>query len=211
MAKYTIETDGNTADDIGGYLGIRVEICNKRTWVKTDIELTPYTEPDLEQVRKEAYEKGFKNAVHNCPGGCLYVEQARKEAYAEGRKVGIKDGKCEAWEATRKISHMSMAERNEVFGNFKMVGVTDNFSASEVIEKIRQYEQEKEEIQVGDEVIAPMGVAIVTKITSDRFLFIHADGSYGFDYKKDAPRKTGRHFHEIAEVLQKMKEDNQDG
>ena len=83
------------------------------------------------------------------------------------------------------------------------------FTASEAVEKIKAYEQKKEEqIQVGDEVIAPMGVAVITEITDERFCFVHADGSLGFDYKRDAPRKTGRHFPEIAEVLKKMRENN---
>ena len=91
MAKYTIETDGNIADDISGYLGIRIEICNKRTWVKTDIELTPYTEPDLEQVRKEAYEKGWKEA-----------EDHYEKGYNDGYDAGLSD----AWEAARKVTQV---------------------------------------------------------------------------------------------------------
>ena len=85
-------------------------------------------------------------------------------------------------------------------------------TASEAIEKIRQYEQaqkEKEEqIQVGDEVNAPFGKAIVVNIDffAKKIWLVYADGHGGFEYFKDAPTKTGRHFPEIAEVFAKIKE-----
>jgi preprotein translocase subunit YajC len=84
--------------------------------------------------------------------------------------------------------------------------VVKNCSASECIEKIRQYEQEKEEqIQVGDEVIIRDKKAVVTEIT-DRFVRImYSDGS-GYALFSKNMTKTGRNFSEIAEVLRKMKE-----
>ena len=79
------------------------------------------------------------------------------------------------------------------------------FTASEAIEKIRQYEQEKEEIKVGDEVISPDGKGVVTEI-SDRIVRIMYSSGSGYIIKPEELTKTGRHFSEIAEVLQKMKE-----
>ena len=107
------------------------------TWLSPEVDLTPYTEPDLEQVRKEAYQQGY--------------EQGYKDGYNEPGK-----GK----------------------------------------------------IQVGDEVNAPFGKAIVVNIDSvaKKIWLVYADGHGGFEYFKDAPTKTGRHFPEIAEVLRKMKE-----
>ena len=66
----------------------------------------------------------------------------------------------------------------------------------------------KGKIQVGDEVNAPFGKAIVVNIDSvaEKIWLVYADGHGGFEYFKDAPTKTGRHFTEIAEVLAKMKE-----
>ena len=103
--------------------------------------LTPYTEPDIEQVRKEAYQQGY--------------EQGYKDGYNEPGK-----GK----------------------------------------------------IQVGDEVNAPFGKAIVVNVDSvaEKIWFLYADGHGGFDFFKNAPTKTGRHFPEIAAVLEKMRGE-QDG
>ena len=74
--------------------------------------------------------------------------------------------------------------------------------------KDRYNEPGKGKIQVGDEVNAPFGKAIVVNINSvaEKIWLVYADGHGGFEYFKDAPTKTGRHFPEIAEVFAKMKE-----
>jgi len=146
----------------------------------------PYAEPDLEQVRKEAYE--------------------------QGRKVGIKDGMCEAWETAKKVTYASK------YGGYgdcldKVFDRHDgdawdvfDYSPTEAIEKIRQYEKEREEqIQVGDEVISPNGKGVVTEIIDIYVRIMYAKGS-GQVVKPEDLTKTGRHFPEIVEVLQKMKE-----
>ena len=74
-------------------------------------DLTPYTEPDMEQVRKEAWEAARKIAVNADHGGL-------------------------SAEALREIFSVGTASIAYIF---------DNFSASEAIEKIRQYEQKQEE------------------------------------------------------------------
>ena len=78
-------------------------------------DLTPYTEPDMEQVRKEAYEQGLSDA----------------------------------WEAARKVTQVRKYGGygdclEEVFGRHRVSWDVFDYSASEAIEKIRQYEQEKE-------------------------------------------------------------------
>ena len=140
--------------------------------------IEPYTEPDLERVRKEAYQKGLSDA----------------------------------WEVARKVTQVRKYGGygdclGDVFGRTDTPWDVFDYSASEVIEKIRQYEQEKEEIQVGDEVISPNGKGVVTEITDIYVRIMYAKGS-GQVVKSEDLTKTGRHFPEIAEVLQKMKEAN---
>lgn len=167
-------------------------------------DLTPYAEPDMEQVKKEAYQCGYETAKHECEDCNANAVKIADDKAHEAYQKGLND----AWEAARKIKNMSCYSRNEIFGTEFSDRVFERNTPSEAIEKIRAYEQKQEGIKVGDEVIAPMGVAVITEITDERFSFVHADGSHGFDYKRDVPRKTGRHFPEIAEVLQKMKEKN---
>ena len=154
--------------------------------------LTLYTEPDLEQIRKEAYDEGYADAKG-------------------GYENGFENGMIVAWEAARKISMskidggLSWEAMNDIFGTAGSSKIYKKFTAPEAIEKIRQYEQEKEEIKVGDEVISPNGKGVVTEITDIYVRIMYAKGS-GQVVKSEDLTKTGRHFPEIAEVLQKMKE-----
>lgn len=175
--------------------------CSQMPWwsVSENIveNLTPYTEPDMEQNRKEAYAEGYKEGMQ------LSIDDAKlKEAY----KKGLSD----AWEAARKINCLPSSGGIEnyvlgkIFGHNSNPIIMEKFSASECIEKIRAYEQEKEEqIQVGDEVEDGVANIIVLEINEDGTV-------YGFDDEGSiihaTPRKkTGRHFSEIAEALQKMR------
>lgn len=152
-----------------------VNISGQLVAIQTIIPLDPYTEPDMEQVRKEAYERGLSDA----------------------------------WEAARKICTnwvLPDSVLSEIFGMDKTIDdIMKESTASEAIEKIRQYEQEKEEqIQVGDEVIIRNKTAVVTEITDRYVRIMYSDGGCYALFSKGIV-KTGRHFPEIAEVLQKMK------
>ena len=144
------------------------------------INAKPYAEPDLGALAKENFERGYR--------------QRKAEDEKEIQEV-YQRGLSDAWEAARKIQ--------DTGGNLNWW--IHNVSAPEAIEKIRQYEQEKEEqIQVGDEVEDGVANIIVLEINEDGTV-------YGFDDEGSiihaTPRKkTGRHFPEIAEVLAKMKE-----
>lgn len=164
----------------------------------------PYVKPDLEQVRKEAYEDGYKTAKVQCN---IQAEKDMRDVGERHYQRGLSD----AWEAARKIANMPYNEEEKAFGSGGWAFI-EKHTASEAIEKIRQYEQEKkekeEQIQVGDEVNAPFGKAIVVNVDSvaEKIWFLYADGHGGFDFFKNAPTKTGRHFPEIAEALRKMRE-----
>ena len=160
------------------------------TWLSPEVDLTPYTEPDMEQVRKEAYEEGLSDA----------------------------------WEAARKIylpedhGGLGYDMLMKIFNTDNKGWLFKNLSASEAIEKIRRYEQEeKEQIQVGDEVIRHYKNEFMEGDDAPSIFLSEEDGHFRClafngrsimiaEYPKNQYRKTGRHFHEIAAVLQKMKE-----
>ena len=189
--------------------------------------LRPYTEPDLEQVKSDAYNDGYKAGREaeevrqklRQPD----LEQVKCEAYEEGRnsllievqkagknKIKLEEdeyyqrGLSDAWEAARKVVALSTVDRRKVFGSEYMYSILEKHTASEAIEKLKAYEQE-EQIQIGDEVIAASGKAVVTAVGPVYFEFVYANGAIGSDKVKNV-KKTGRCFPEIAEVLQKMKE-----
>ena len=125
--KYIIELEEKPFHDDNGDFLYRVKGFNSLVFDMTGVgKLTPYTVPDLEQVRKEAYEKGFD------AGRMLNTGKYEK---------GVND----AWEAARKIWEYDMTILKEIFGEITRTDCYMRFTASEAIEKIRQYEQEKEE------------------------------------------------------------------
>lgn len=165
-------------------------------------DLTPYTEPDLEQVRKEAYEKGFD------AGRTLNTGKYEK---------GLND----AWEAARKIvlDVIPLDALVKMFGNdpYSLIGkIFEVYSASEVVTRIKAWEEEQKEqkeIKVGDEV-GYYGVAdehgnvcysgVVLEIRKDDYLVMEKSGKTYQLKKKLVMSKTGHHFPEIATVLKKM-------
>ena len=93
----------------------------------------PYTEPDLDAIRNEAYEKGAQDTKQH------WVDAPRTCAY----KLGYENGLNDAWEAARKVVALSTVDRRKVFGSEYMYSILEEHTASEAIEKIRAYEQEQ--------------------------------------------------------------------
>ena len=183
--KYIIDLNPDCVE--GEYLRIPARIAGEEQWLVTKAALTPYTEPDLEKVRKEAYDKGYDDATEEIGSD---EQTIADKAYQKGLS--------DAWEAARKIQ--------DTGGNLNWW--IHNTSAFEAIEKIRQYEREKEEIKVGDEVIATSGKAVIVSINDnkDRARYIYPDSTLGFDNICNLS-KTGRHFPEVSEVLEKIREE----
>ena len=178
--KYIIELENDQIID--GHIACPMQIGYRDRpsfIIDTGIDIKPYTAPDLERVRLEAEQLGM----------------------------------VRAWGAARKIIHMPEGDLLNIFTECYSAVCTAlqvilKYDAPEAIEKIRQYEQEKEQqIQVGDEVITASGKAVVLGVGPVHFEYVNADGSSGFDRVKSA-EKTGRHFPEIAAILQKMKEES---
>lgn len=172
----------------------------------TGLPIKPYTEPDLEQARKEAYDKGYHDG-HNvcCENAKDLMEEKKNEAYQHGL--------ADAWEAARKIACDEGIDMNTlctIFRRGSSVSIIRDYSASEAIAKIKEYEDGKQEIKVGDEVVGVFSDGSKTR----PFVFIRGSQEYYFGLYSDTGefcqggmnmRKTGRHFPEIAAVLQKMR------
>ena len=176
--KYIIDLNPDCVE--GEYLRIPARIAGEEQWLVTKAALTPYTEPDLEQVRKD-YD--------------AFYEQ----------------GLTDAWEAARKIIHMPEGDLLNIFTECYSAVCTAlqvllKYDAAEAIEKLKAYEQEQEEIQVGDEVVAASGKAVVLRVLDVNAYYVYKDATWGF-MRCDELVKTGRTFPEIATVLEKMREE----
>ena len=137
--KYIVELYDENVKSVGGYdwLQLLISVADKSVMVETAIQLLPYTGPDLEQVRKEAYDKGHDDATAEIG----FDEQAiADKAYQSGLS--------DAWEAARKIAHCFLwGKYQEETGRSSVCAqdVLEHYSAQEAIEEIRAYEQAQKE------------------------------------------------------------------
>lgn len=156
------------------------------------------------------------------------VEEIYKRGYAHGLKDASKDHESEksyeqglndAWECANKIMNMSCGELSEIFPDFKGFPF-EECSASEAIAKIKEYKESKK-LHVGDEIKFEFGgvglynaIGVIIRIDDDDYLHIlsgNNDPDYatiGINPHRDTVHveKTGRHFPQIEEVLNAMKE-----
>ena len=82
------------------------------------------------------------------------------------------------------------------------------YDASEAIAKIKAYDNvtHYDHIEVGDEVIAPRGKAVVTLIETDDLVhYLYSGGDYGC-IEPQKLKKTGKHY-DIQSILEAMRND----
>ena len=118
--------------------------------------VVPYVEPDLDAIRKEAHDKCMSEAEDLAYK--LYspkIDEAYKKGLSDGKSQDAKDfadmydsgyseGLKDAWGVARKIAVMPDGKLEAIFGTAYLTKIFTNYSASEAVEKIRAYEQEKE-------------------------------------------------------------------
>ena len=155
-----------------------------------------------EDVRTQidrAYQQGYADAKSEL--GQNAIDLAHEES-DRAYQQGLED----AWEAARKIilaEGLSLHELMQIFGTASSDKILMETTISEVIVKIKEYEQDT--IQIGDEVQSCDTRYIVVRIRDNgTFEAISACGTdEGLDLSKF--HKTGRHFPQIAEVLAEMR------
>ena len=126
--------------------------------------------------------------------------------FEEENKKTYEDGLNEAWELARNII-CKPDNRSKVFGIDVASAILKNYTILQAIAKVKEHE----EIKVGDEVehVDTHDRVIVTYVSKNtpHIDIMWKDGSVGIRAPKEKFKKTGRHFKEIEEVLEKMKED----
>ena len=217
-----------------------LKIKNGEKWPQCDfMAVTPYTEPDIDAIRNEAYEDGYKTAKVQCS---IQAEKDLREVGERHYQKGYQDatakissdeqaiaekayqsGLNDTWKAVRKIAlpvglgGIKASEVKKIFG-VDWQYVLMNCTPATAIEKILQYEQEKEQIHVGDVVRvknAPEVEIWVTYISDEdggllSGLALKTVGDncdigdtyanrniYNFE-------RTGKHF-DVSTVLEKMR------
>ena len=163
-----------------------------------EIAGAPYTESDIEQVRKEAYKEGYTHGAHDAK---KVFEDHANEAYQKGLN--------DAWETARKIvclisdGGFTQDVLDSIFGSQSYQSIMAKYSASDAIEKISKYKPVQ--TQIGDEVEGDFGIGMVTKPLEGGAYIMWKDGSFG-SHTANEFKLTGRNFPELVEILRKMKE-----
>ena len=158
----------------------------------------------IDQAYNRGYTAGYSKAENDYHAK---TEDDRQSSYELGLNI--------AWEAAKKIAGDCLSESKmtkELFNFNYAYPVFKNFPASEAIEKIREYEQkkqEKDEIKVGDEVIYhdEKGVVVLVANNEKAISVMSANGGWMIRTDREELVKTGRTFPQIAEVLKKMQGD----
>lgn len=97
--------------------------------IEIQTKMKTWTDAGIELAYNSGYEQGCKD---------------RDEIYTED-KEDYNRGLNEAWECARKINKMTMGECEKVFGECRYLAtILQNFTVSEAITKIKEYEQTKE-------------------------------------------------------------------
>ena len=174
-----------------------------------------------QELIEQAYNRGY-NAGYEEGKGQTWSEEVKKyEIEPDKKNEYIEQGRNEAWEAVKKLylpvdeGGLPYAEIKKIFGDLSWFQIITNFSASEVVEKLHAYEEQKkqkddEEIHIGDEVTFnhPGGTKFIVVSLSDSGKTFDALSAYGAEILLDKSLviKTGRTFPEVAEFMKKLKE-----
>lgn len=165
---------------------------------------------NVKESIRNAYDKGYKQGVKD---GNYDKEFYCNLNFEHGTNKGLDD----AWKLARKLRHPSYEdtysddEKRDIFGYVSSDSILTNLSASEAIKKVEEYEEKQkqadDEIKVGDEVVIDDSIGIVTRAFPGAIIcyVMRRDGSSGEEDRNDC-KKTGRHFSQIAEVLEQLKE-----
>lgn len=169
---------------------------------------------------RNAYDRGYKQGYKD---GEDIEQKNGAVTKAEVAKMEYERGLNDAWEAARRIVLPSDCYANGLYSHMKEIfglndylarGVFTDFSASEAIAKIKEYEEKQEEqakeeeFKVGDEVNTNTGRFIVLGIDAGGWYHLWCLNN-GLTYDMICSKnltKTGRSFPQLAELFKQMKE-----
>lgn len=170
--------------------------------------LTPYTEPNLERVKKEAYDKGYHD-------GYFVGDESWKDIVHEKEEEFYQKGLSDAWEAARKLWEIDISTLHKIFYKETRMDCYMYYTAAEAVAKIKEYEDKQKEIKVGNEVKAfekkPFIVTGFGYGDDEEDVYCHGfvtENGISISAKKNSCVRTGRHFPEIAAIFEKTRNES---
>ena len=151
----------------------------------------------IQRIIENVYNQGYEDGQKEKPQA---IYEMKVEEYNKGLN--------EAWEAVKKIALMDTETSENITGYFGLFRIMNNLTASEVITKIKEYEDKQKqdaEIKVGYEVynLDPENKRIVTAIDGNKVIQLCSNGKYTVD-NIDTLHWTGREDLRIKKVLEKI-------
>ena len=163
------------------------------TWLSPEVDLTPYTEPDLEQVKADAYNDGYKAGREAEKVRQPDLEQVRKEAYQNGYRRALADVREE--NVCQTCVYFDRDENEE-----PCVRCPRDF-----LDQYTPKQERDAEIKVGDEVVSEDDIKAVVIDMDNYLLHVLDENGVVQGWPIEDAAKTDRHFSEIAAVLEKMR------
>lgn len=163
------------------------------------------TKRQILECINNAYYKGYKNGLNDRSINEGTFAAIVKEAYGNGLN--------DTWECAKKIvtdTGLNHEELREIFGYTSMDTIFGNFSASEAIAKIKEYENRQkksdDEIHIGDEVYcldSKYKYVVLGFLNNDKIFVFSSKGLTGVFASKQV-HKTGRNYP-VKEILEGLK------
>ena len=155
------------------------------------------------------YGKGLQERWKEHKEDCDQCSKGYRQQIEDAYTKGLND----AWECARELVHSRAPEEWDIMCDLfsvergRQCDIIAKTTASEAIEKLREYEAKKDEIKVGDEVrLKDLGfIGVVTRLADleQAACIMFDDGSATWKSVNGA-KKTGRHFP-IEDILEQMR------
>lgn len=162
--------------------------------------------------------KGFNSLVFDS-AGIGKLEKLDDNFLDDLENTAYNRGLNDAWKAVKQVIDFSLYELSQRFGRAlngmfwsdELKYIFSNNTPIETLEKLRTYEAEKkaeEEIKVGDEVETDYtgNVIIAGKPKDGWYVTIAKNFARYSIHESHIIKKTGRHFPQVAELLDAMEE-----
>ena len=116
---------------------------------------------------------------------------------------------AEVWEFASMLMNMHPDVAEDIYWSMnggKGIGVAAEMTYQEAKSKYEAWKKHKDEIHVGDEVTLTNGrtTSVVIGFCYGSANLLYKNGDVG-QYPKDGCQKTGKHFDEVAELLEKLR------
>lgn len=157
---------------------------------------------------KLAYERGVKDGEeHREAKAIKNMAEYSQSRFQDGYERGLQ----ETWEAARRIENtpadggLTYEQTSEMFGKYlSACGIFNQFGVHEVLEKLKAWDERN--ITVGDEVEDGAGTkSVVIAVDGGRASLLSLDYKHVQLMLLDKLHKTGRHFGEVTDLLEKLK------